>query len=155
MSGRVARDDRLDPALAADMRTTLLAEFGAQAIYGFLARRTADPELGGVLQRFQEDEAVLVAGLTSVMLDLGIRRIPRHSRRRSVLAWIVAVASRRQRRSLALRLCLDSEEKLGRSYASYAEYVLRTGAVDLARRCEELAQIKQRHARILSTWVPR
>jgi len=155
MSAPERREVVLDPALVADMRTTLLAEFGARAIYGFLSERTADPELAGVLARCHEDEDTLVEGLTRLMRELGIRRVPSGSRRRTVLAWCVAVASRRQRRSLALRLCLDSEEKLGRSYSSYAEYLLRSGAVDLARRCEELAQIKLQHARILSAWVPR
>jgi len=146
---------RLAPELIADMRATLRAEFGARAAYGFLARRIDDPELADVLMRYREDEDELVRDFTSVMRDLGISRIPSSGRRHAAAAWLLALVSGRRRRSFALRMCLESEEKLGRSYWSYAEYLMRSQAVDLARRCEDLARVKAQHARVLSAWVPR
>lgn len=155
MSAASSSNTAIGATFVADVRTSLRAEFGARAIYGFLSRRTDDPELAGVLARFGEEGDELVAGLSHVLGELGVRRVPTGSARRTALAWLLALVSRRRRGSLALRMCLDSEERLGRSYASYAEYLSRFGRVELARRCEALAGTKQRHARVLSTWALR
>lgn len=154
MGSARGREDGVGRDFLDDVRTSLLAEFGARAIYGFLARRAADEELAGVVARFAEDGDELVAGLSRLLRELGVHRVPTRSLRRTTQAWCVAALSRRRRGSLALRMCLDSEQRLGRSYASYAEYLGRFGRLDLARRCEALAATKQRHARILATWVP-
>ncbi|MDZ4772156.1 MAG: ferritin-like domain-containing protein [Planctomycetota bacterium] len=141
-------------SLLADMRTALLAEFGARSMYAHLAVRIRDPELAQVIARFHEDEIQIVERLRQVLTALGMPRIPRKSRRRALLSWCLAFTSRGRASSMALRACIDSENVIARWYAEYARYLAAAGRTVEARTCDELAGMKLRHARILEAWVP-
>lgn len=143
---------RIDPSLLAEMRRALLAEFGARTIYRELARRVPDQELSEVLSRFHQDEIEQIERLRALMQSLGAT--PRlRSRRRAALAWGLAQWARLGGRSLALRMCHDSENTLVRWYWTYANYLIAAGEIEHARTCEALGLLKQRHARTLATWV--
>jgi rubrerythrin len=141
--------------LLADLRRALMAEIGARSIYAQLAARVRDPELGRVLAAFHEDESALVESVRELSLRLGEKRAPRSSLTRASIGWVLAACSRGKSSSIALRLCHDSECTVARWYHDLALAFVRAGEVDHARACSELAQTKQRHARILEAWVAR
>jgi rubrerythrin len=143
---------RTDPLLVQGMRDALLAEFGARAIYAALARRAVDEELQDLLGQFHQEECEQVDALRLVMTALGVRSKER-SRRRSAMAWLIALSTRIGGMPLALRLCLESELTVERWYLEYANHLEGTGAHELAVRCESLATTKGRHARALAAWV--
>jgi hypothetical protein len=143
------------PELLADLRRALQAELGARSIYGYLAPRMRDRELGQLLERFHEDEDALVAGMRALLLDLGARKVPRRNRSRELSGWILALSSGGRASSMALRLCLESESTVARRHGENALRLARAGDVLRARACDGFAQIKLRHARMLEAWVLR
>jgi rubrerythrin len=143
----------LDPLLA-DMRMALLAEFGAHAIYGCLARSRRDSELSDLLERFRDEEREQIERLRALIESLG-GRPPRGHFRRKIVPFLLGVAAGLGLRRLALRSCLDSEETVSRWYRQYAVALARAGDLASARVCEALAETKQRHAFALLAWVAR
>ena len=141
-----------DGALLEDMRRALLAEFGAQAIYGNLEPRVTHAELRSVLSRLHADEAAQIAGLRAVMQALGERPVTR-SRRRRVLAWVLAALSPLTGRRLVLRICAEAETTASRWYAQFHEYLAAVGEVELARACAEMSAFKLRRAHALQPWL--
>jgi hypothetical protein len=141
-------------ALLADMHLALLAEFGAQAMYGYLSRNSGDVELAGLLSRFHAEEADQIERLRSVITALG-GRSPRRSRRRRFAAWLLSLTTWVGGQRLALRLCLESEETIARWYAHHAVYLGEAGLADHARTCGALSVTKRRHAQALQAWVGR
>lgn len=141
------------PSLVADMRIALLAELGARSIYGQLSKRMRDAELRQVIAQFHEEESQIIATVQRLLLLCGARNVPARSLRRALLAWMLASSSRGRSDSLALRSCHDSELTVARWYSEYARYLGQIGARAEARTCEELAQAKIRHARILEAWM--
>lgn len=143
---------RAHPALVEGLRDALLAEFGARAIYGALSRRLSDPELSDLLAQFHQEECDQIEALRRVMTALGLRAKSR-SFRRSAIARCIAFSARFGGRSLALRLCLESERTVERWYLEYANHFLATGDHEQASACRALATTKGRHARALAAWV--
>ncbi len=142
----------VDRALLDDMRVALLAELGARAIYPLLARALHDRELAVLLAEYGREEVEQVERLRALMAALGAAP-PARSRRREVLAWLLAQTTRCGGRALTLRLCSESERQLARWYRGHAAYLVRVGLLARARECEELALLKQRHAQGLAAWV--
>lgn len=143
------------PSLAADMRLALLSEFGARSIYGYLSTRMREADLREVVVQFHEEESQIIVTVQRLLARLGERHVPSRSRRRACLAWIMAFSSRGRSTSLALRSCHAAELTVARWYSEYARYLGQEGVRDAARTCEELAQAKIRHARILEAWIAR
>lgn len=138
--------------LVVDMRLALLAEFGACAIYARLARQYENAPLGGVLQQLHADEGHQIEKLRALMTALGARPKAR-SLRRVCAAALLAGSARLGARSLALRLCYESEATVARWYDGYARYLREAGNASAARTCDELAFTKVHHAALLSAWV--
>jgi len=142
----------LHPDLESELRRTLLAEFGARAIYGQLAALTRDDELTKVLRRLQAEEVEQVRELRAVFAALGLRARKRSFRRWCLagsLATFAAVFGVR----FALRICCDAERTASRWYATYRTWLFEAGQLELAETCGRLGLNKHRHAEILSTWV--
>jgi hypothetical protein len=138
--------------LLAELRETLLAEFGALAMYGNLSRGLSDPELAALLERFQDEEKEQIDRLRGLLARLG-RPAPAQSVRRRIVPWFLGWAARFGFRGIALRSCLWSEETVSRWYLQQAMRLGRAGLVDDARTCEALSSTKQRHALALQAWV--
>lgn len=151
-----ARATRLGPAerraLLDDMELALRSEFGALALYPWLARRTRDEELSAVLSSLAADERQLVADLRHLMAELGAHPPHGSLRRRLASAALVALTPLFGLR-FALRLSLDAEETVARWYDRQAAYLAQFGELAHARRCEALALAKRRHARTLTTFA--
>jgi rubrerythrin len=139
-------------SLLADMREAMLAELGAHAVYGALAARVGDEELARILARFRQDELEQVERLREVMRSLG-GRPPRRSLRRRLAARLLVASTRLIGPRFALRVCLEAESAVSRWYREYAVHLVRVGELPEARACEELSQVKARHARVLGAWV--
>ena len=148
-----ARDAELAPVLE-EFRETLLAEFGALAIYDRLSRSRADPELASLLETFRDEEREQIERLRELGKRLG-GRAPEASLRRGIVPWLLALLARCGFRQLALRSCLWSEETVSRWYLQHAVRLGRAGFADAVRTCEELSSTKQRHALALQAWVQR
>ncbi|MBL8859121.1 MAG: hypothetical protein JNL28_11480 [Planctomycetes bacterium] len=133
----------------------MLAEFGARSIYGCLSKRMRDAELRQVIVEFHEEESQIIAKVQRLLALCGARSVPSRSRRRAFMSWVLALSSRGRADSLALRSCHDAELTVARWYSEYARYLGQVGARAEARTCEELAQTKIRHARILEAWMSR
>lgn len=142
----------VDRALLDDMRVALLAEFGSRAIYTTLSGVLKDRELAVLVGEYAREESQQIERLRDLMGALGARSAAR-SRRRVALAWCLAQTARFGGRALTLRLCSESEQQLARWYLGHATYLLRVGLVREAREAEQLALVKQRHARGLAAWV--
>jgi rubrerythrin len=134
------------------MRRALLSEFGAQAVYLHLAPRVRHVELRSLLERLHADEAEQIARLRGVMQALGGEPVSK-SRRRRVLAWMLAAASPLTGRRLALRLCAEAETTASRWYAQFHEYLAAVGEIELARICAEMSSFKLRRAHALQPWL--
>jgi len=143
------------PAFLDELQRALKSELGARSIYAQLAPRMRDRELAQVLGSFHEDEEQLVAGVRGLLVGLGARRVPTHSRTRALAGWVLAILARGRSSSIALRLCLESESAGARAWRDHAFHLARAGDPERARACEGFAQVKLRHARILETWVAR
>ncbi len=141
----------LDPVLA-ELRETLLAEIGALAMYGNLARGLADPELAALLERFRDEEEEQIDRLRGLLSRLG-RPAPERIYRRRIAPWFLGLAARCGFRRIALRSCLWSEETVSRWYLQQALRLGSAGLLDDARTCELLSSTKQRHALALQAWV--
>lgn len=48
---------------------------------------------------------------------------------------------------------MEAERAVSRWYTRYANILARTGELDAAHRCLELAKVKQSHATALQAWV--
>ena len=143
---------RPDATLARELRRTLLAELGARAIYGDLARRSPDAELARLLERLREEQAEQVEELRAVMdgLDLAPRS---SSPRRRVLAWLLAAAWPRVGRRLVLRLCAQAADRAARAHATFQLCLRELGAEQGASACGRLSERRRRHALSLEAWV--
>ena len=150
MSARVSGDGHR--ALLVDMRRALLAEFGARAIYGQLARVVHDDVLVDVLTRMREEEGLQIERLRALMIALGARP-RRRSLRRRLLAAALAYTTPIFGRRFALRTCHEAENTASRWYAQYREYLARCGEQAHAQTCGELSLIKLRHAQALLAWL--
>jgi rubrerythrin len=141
-----------DSALLAELSRALLAEFGARAIYRRLARLVRDPELAQVLARFAEDESQAIADVRGLIQACGARARRRSVRRTLLaecLAWTAPLAGPRP----ALRICVEAEATRARWYAHLDEHLSHKGAGGMAQTCAALANMKERHAQALQTWV--
>ena len=139
-------------ALLNEMHSTLLAEFGARAIYGQLARLSRDAELAAVLVELRADEEQQVRGMQELIVELG-GRPARRSLRRSALAGALALCGAILGPRVALRVCCEAERRASRWYAAYQSYFQAEGRLDLARRAAALGMTKHRHSEVLATWV--
>lgn len=140
------------PSLLADMRLALLAELGARAVYERLGRRVRGKELAKVLSGLHAEEVDQVARLRGLLLELG-GRAPERSRRRTLTAALLCLLSYPLGVRFALRVCCDAEATVARWYRQYAQYLAANDLLAAARRCEDLALTKRRHAQVLQTWV--
>lgn len=139
-------------ALVADMELALRSEIGARTLYPLLRRRTADPELRGVLERMALDEQELVARLAALIEGLG-GRPRRKSFRRWLAGWVIASGTLIFGLRFALRLCQDAEAAVARWYGAYRDHFAQMGDAERARTCDELVCTKLLHAQWLETWV--
>ena len=140
------------PDLESEMRRTLLAEFGARAIYGQLAALTKDAELSQVLAQLQVEEVEQVRELRRVFDALGFRARKR-SLRRWCLAAVLAMFGALFGVRFALRICCAAERTASRWYATFRTWLHEAGRNDLADACGRLGMNKHRHAEILSAWI--
>jgi rubrerythrin len=140
------------PSLLADMRLALLAELGARAVYERLGRRARGKELVKVLAGLHAEEVEQVERLRGLLVELG-GRAPLRSRRRAFTAALLCLASYPLGVRFALRVCCDAEATVARWYGEYAQYLAANDRADAARRCEDLALTKRRHAQVLQAWV--
>lgn len=144
--------EELDPALAQELRGLLLSEFGACAIFGDLARRSRDPQLALLLAQLRGEQEQHVSELRQVMAGLGLR--PRSSsRRRRVLAWLLAAARPLVGQRLVLRLCAQAADQAARALATAQQCLRAPGQVSAASACGRLSERRRRHALALSAWV--
>ena len=145
----------LEPAyrsLLKDMRLALLSEIGARSIYDHLGRRAPQDELQRLLRQLNVEGAESVAVLRDLMLGMGGR--PRRTSRRRrllarMLAWLSVVIGRR----IVLRVCLNAEQTVARWYGEYALFLTRLDDTARARTCEELRSVKLLHAGALEAWI--
>lgn len=142
----------LHPDLESELRRTLLAEFGARAIYGQLAVLTRDPELRNVLRRLRAEEVQQVEELRAVFAALGFRA-RRRSFRRWCLAGMLATFAAIFGVRFALRICADAERTASRWYATFRTWLIEAGELELAETCGRLGTNKHRHGEILATWI--
>ena len=139
-------------AVLAEMRRAHLAELGARALYGWLARLGRDAELRRLMEGLEDEEAQQVERLVVLMRALGER--PRQtSRRRRVVSALLAFSTPLFGARPVLRLCEEAEGTASRWYAHFAEHFRLTGAADAAATCHSLSQIKAHHAQALRAWV--
>lgn len=138
--------------LLRELHRALLAEFGARALYRALRRVCRDTALREFLGQFATDENEQIQALRSVIERLG-GRPPRKSLRRWVLANVLGVASLVVGVRPALRLCEEAEGTAARWYVRFQHALAERGEVESARVLAGLGTVKQRHGRILRTWV--
>jgi hypothetical protein len=139
-------------SLAQELRSLLLAELGAHAIYGDLARRCGDPQLARLLSQLHDEQAQQVRELREVMQGLGLR--PRAaSRRRRVLAWLLASARPLIGERLVLRLCAQAADHAARIHATTQLCLRELGRESAASTSGRLSERRRRHALALSAWV--
>jgi hypothetical protein len=134
------------------MRLALLAELGARSVYARLGRRARGKELVKVLAGLHAEQVEQVERLRRLVVELG-GRAPQRSRRRALAAALLCWASYLLGVRFALRVCCDAETTVARWYGQYAQYLAAHEQLDAARRCEDLALTKRRHAQVLATWV--
>ena len=141
-----------DDDLLREMHRALLAEFGARAIYRQLSRVCRDAALREFLTQFAEDESEQIRELRAIIERLG-GRAPRKSFRRWILATILALGSALIGVRPALRLCEEAEGTAARWYVRFGHVLAGRGELGAARTLAGLAIVKQRHGRVLRTWV--
>lgn len=139
-------------ALADELRTALLAEFGARAIYRRLARLVADPELARLLAGFEDEQRAQIDELRALMNVLGLRPVSR-SRRRWLLAEVLALGSAVFGSRLALRVCVEAEQKRARWYAHMHAFLVRRGERRFDATLQHMTTLGQVHAQALGAWL--
>jgi len=139
-------------ALLDDLELALRSEIGARTLYPLLRRRSRDGELRRVLERMAEDERELVPRVGALVEGLG-GSARKRSFRRWLASWTTFAATFPFGVRFALRLCHDAESSVARWYATYRAFFVEQGDVARARECDELAQLKTRHAQWLQTWL--
>jgi len=147
--------ERLKPAyrsLLSEMRLALLSEIGARSIYDHLGRRAPQDDLQKLLRRLNVEGGESVEALRNLMIGMG-GRPRRTSRRRRLLARVLAALSPVFGRRIVLRICLNAEETVARWYGEYAVYLTRLDDHARARTCEELRGVKLLHAGALEAWI--
>jgi hypothetical protein len=130
----------------------LRAEFGARAFYPRLARRVRDPELAELLSSFAHEQDEQIARLTAVVESLG-GRARRTCWRRVMLARLLHAATWFGAAPLALRLCLDAEQRLAHGYEHFVHDCATHGRAREAHELRALAQTKLGHSHALQAWV--
>ncbi len=138
--------------LVADMVGALRSEYGARRMYGLLMGRVRDEELRGVIATLHAECGEQIQRLRALMTDLG-GDPPERSARRTLMAWLLFLATPLVGLRFALRLCCDAEARVGRWYHGYGAWLAEAGCTDFARRCQELSVVKWTHARVLQTFV--
>lgn len=139
-------------ALLDDLDQSVRAELGARAFYPLLARRVRDPELAELLTAFAHEQDAQVARLAAVVQALG-GRARRRCWRRVVLARLLHAATWLGATPLALRLCLDAEQRLAHGYEHFVHDCATHGRAREAHELRALAQTKHGHAHALQAWV--
>jgi len=135
-----------------EMRRALLAELGALALYGWLARLSRSAELRDLMAAFEDEERAQVERLRQLMRELGEQ--PRAtSRRRRLASLLLACSTPVFGARPVLRLCEEAEGTASRWYAHFAEHLVLSGAPLEAAACRALSDTKARHARALRAWV--
>ncbi len=139
-------------ALCRELKLALLSEFGARAICDHLGRLVEDTALGDSLERVNREGSEVVQEVQNLLRILGAT--PRRtSFRRRVLARALAMVARMSGPRPVVRIAQQACETVARWYLQYAFFLVEHGEVELARRCEGLAEIKQRHASSLGAWT--
>jgi hypothetical protein len=139
-------------ALLDELDQSLRAEIGARSFYPLLAGRVRDAELAELLASFAHEQVEQVARLGAVVTALGGRaRVA--CWRRSVLARVLYAATWLGATKLALRLCLDAEQRLAHGYEHFVHDCATLGHAREAHELRALAQTKHGHAHALQAWV--
>lgn len=143
---------KADATLSGELHSTLLAELGARAVFGDLARRCGDAELARVLDLLREQQDEQVRELREVMTSLGLRPAGSSARRR-VLARLLVAARPLVGRRLVLRLCAQAADRAARAHATFQLCLLELGDEAGASTCGRLSERRRRHALSLAAWV--
>jgi|GEM_PF-1207878 len=149
-----ASDAVVDAAapLVRDMRQSLRSELGAYSLYSLLPRVTRQAELKRLLGELRRETADAIAEVSALSRELGGR--PESSRwTRSVVAWVLTVATPIVGIRLSLRLCCEASTTVSRWYAEYAAFCVRLGDGPRAQRFGDLSMTKRIHATRLRTFV--
>lgn len=144
--------DSTRQALLDDLELALRSELGARTLYPLLKKRTRDSELRRVLDCMAEDEHQVIERVRALVEGMGARA-RRRSFRRWLAGWAIFFATFLFGLRFALRLCHDAVASVARWYGTYRAYFVEQGDAERARECDELAQIKARHAQWLQTWL--
>lgn len=145
-------DANVDAALAQELHSALLNEYGAQAIFGDLARRSDDAELARLLELLRDEQDLQLRELCEVMTALGLQPA-RSSARRRVLAWLLAAAKPIVGQRLVLRLCAQAADRAARAHATFQLCLRELGDEAGASVCGRLSERRRRHAFSLEAWV--
>lgn len=149
-----ASDEVVDAAapLVRDMRQSLRSEFGAFSLYSLLPRVSRHAELKRLLGELRRETSDAIGEVSDLTRELGGR--PESSRwTRSVVAWLLLVATPIVGIRLSLRLCCEASTTVSRWYAEYAAFCLRLGDAPRAQRFSDLSMTKRIHATRLRTFV--
>lgn len=138
--------------LLRELHRALLAEFGARALYRALPRVCRDTALREFLQQFAADEEEQIRALRELIESLG-GRAPTRSTRRWLLGLLLAAASAVVGVRPALRLCEEAEGTAARWYVRFQHALAARGEQRAAQVLAELGLVKERHGRVLRTWV--
>lgn len=139
-------------ALLDELDQSLRAELGARSFYPLLARRVRDAELAELLASFAHEQVEQVTRLGAVVTSLG-GRARGSCWRRAVLARVLYAATWLGATRIALRLCLDAEQRLAHGYEHFVHDCATLGHAREAHELRALAQTKQGHAHALQAWV--
>lgn len=134
------------------MVLALRSEYGARSYFRMSMPLMFDHELRDVLERLLVEQDLLIEQVRGLMVELG-GKPRRRSFRRFVGSLVTCCVSFVLGRSIGLRICVDAEWTVARWYGQYRAYFLQCGEVRHAALCAELATTKQRHARVLETWL--
>ena len=138
--------------LRRELRLALLSEFGARSICDHLGRWVTDGALGYSLARVNREGSEVVSEVQDMLRLLGVE--PRRtSFRRRALARGLAIVARVSGPRLVVRVAQQASETVARWYLQYAFFLAQHGELELARRCENLAEIKNGHAQSLAAWT--
>lgn len=138
--------------LLRELDQSLRAEIGARSFYPLLARRVRDEELAELLASFAHEQAEQVSRLAAVVTALG-GRARDACWRRTVLARALHAATWLGATPIALRLCLDAEQRLAHGYEHFVHDCATLGRAREAHELRALAQTKHGHAHALQAWV--
>ena len=99
-----------------------------------------------------EDQHELIRRVRALMQGLGAKP-RRRSFRRWLAGWVILAATVPFGLRFALRMCHDAESSVARWYATHRAFFVEQGDLARAQECDELANVKRRHAQWLQTWL--